>query len=129
MPPGTRPILDERVIQAVYYRPRVVHQEEVVDAVFSLGDIELVSLLGVDMGDDPVFTRREKSAQAETDIPVAEPAPALPLIAQVPVPEVPAEPGWGSLAFWAALAGSGTLWISGTWWWMRRGRKAPVMTV
>jgi hypothetical protein len=41
----------------------------------------------------------------------------------VPVPEVPAGPSWNSLAFWAALAGSGTLWLGGTWWWMRRGRK------
>ena len=42
-------------MHAVYFRPRTVHNEEVVDAVFSLGEIEMVSLVGLDMGDEPVF--------------------------------------------------------------------------
>jgi hypothetical protein len=120
------PVLDERVMQAVYYRAPVVHNEELVDAVFSLGEIEQVSLLGVDMGDEPVFRQPLKAAAKKTADAVAEalgePAPP---IAQVPALEVPTAAGWRSLVLWAALAGSCTLWISGTWWWMHRGRKHP----
>jgi hypothetical protein len=123
---GPNAILDERVMQAVYYRPPIVHDEELVDAVFSLGEIELVSLLGVDMGDEPVFKQPTKALSKKTDGEVAEAfRQPLPPIAQVPVSEAPTAPGWKSLVLWAALAGSCTLWISGTWWWMHRGRKHP----
>ena len=81
-----------------------------------------MSLVGVDMGDEPVFAKPRKAAPAETEVADAGPATVVP-IADVPVPEVPSGPGWTSLAFWAALAGSGTLWLGGTWWWRRRGRK------
>lgn len=113
---------DDQVVQAAYYPPRMVDRDEVIDAAFALGDIEAVSLVGVDMGDEPVLAKPRKAPPAEPEVADAGPATFVP-IANVPVPEVPSGPGWTSLGFWAALAGSGTLWLGGTWWWIRRGRK------
>jgi hypothetical protein len=120
-PPVLRAIRDDQVVRAAYYQPSMVDRNEVIDAAFALGDLEMVRLVGVDMGDEPVFARKRKAEPEEVEVPV-DAVPAVP-IAELPVPEVPVGPSWTSLAFWAALAGSGTLWASGTWWWVRRGKK------
>jgi PKD repeat protein len=116
-------IAAERALQALLSSPHFARREEVIDAVHSLGDIELVSLLGVDMGDEPVFASKKQDAPqervvAKPIVPSAEPAAV--------VATVESESGWKPLAFWSALAGGGTLWLGGTWWWNGRHRQNRV---
>ena len=39
--------------------PRGARREEIIDAVYSLGDFEMVSLVGFDMGDEPVPPKKK----------------------------------------------------------------------
>jgi PKD repeat protein len=110
-------IAEERALQALLSSPHFARRQEVIDAVHSLGDIELVSLLGIDMGDEPVFAAKKKEAPQERVAakPLDQPV--------VPAAAVPSGSGWKPLAFWSALAGGGTLWVGGTWWWNGRHRQ------
>jgi hypothetical protein len=112
-------IAAERALQTLLSSPHVARRREVIDAVHSLGDIELVSLLGIDMGDEPVFASKKQEGPQERV--VAKPVEA-PAEQQAIAAALPSESGWKPLAFWSALAGGGTLWIGGAWWWNGRHR-------
>jgi hypothetical protein len=93
-------------------------REEIVDAVYSLAEIELVTLVGYDMGDEPVVRKKADPAPERTPTPTPPPKPAEPQTHIVNKPTD--ESNWGPLV-WSALAGGGTLWLGGAWWW--RGHK------
>lgn len=114
----------ERALQALLASPRAVRRDEIVDAVHELGELELVSLLGFDLGDEPVFVPVQKPApkppqQATAAVEANE---SQPLAVATGKPVLPDDSGEISL-FWAALGVSGSLWVGGTWWWRRRRRR------
>jgi len=102
----------ERTLQELLSKARGTRRGEVIDAVYSLGDVELVSLLGIDMGDEPVSQKRQVAKKPVLERDRHGPAPALPSDPVVAADE----PGRRTLAFWSALAGS-TLSIGGGLWW------------
>ena len=109
----------ERKLRDLLSTARMATREEVVDAVYALGDIERISLIGFDMGDEPLAARKKQTKQREP----AENANHV--IVNKPPTELAAQDdsGWPALAIWCALAGGGTLWISGAWWWLGRARR------
>jgi hypothetical protein len=112
----------EQALRELLSRARIATREEVIDAVYSLGDIERVSLVGFDMGDEPLASRKKS-------VPVREggEAPSQIIVNKPPTDLVPPEnPGWGPLAIWSALAGGGTLWMGGAWWWAVRNRRRSI---
>ena len=117
-------IAADRALQMLLADSRVARQEEVIDAVYSLGDVELVSLLGIDMGDEPVLQKKRTSQKPVLVSGSGDPPPALPAD---PIAAPAVEPGQSTatLAFWSALAG-GTLAIGGGLWWFgwKRRRNA-----
>ena len=108
----------ERTLQELLSEPRGAKRDEVIDAVYSLGDIELVSLLGIDMGDEPVSQKKQSLKKPVLESVDYEPAPSLP-----PDPVVASgESARRTVAFWSALAGSMLSIGGGLWWfgWKRR---------
>lgn len=113
----------ERALQRALTNPQSTNHEDLIDAVFSLGDVELVSLLGIDMGDEPVHQQANKEPVADPQI---GPPTASPIVADLtPEPSIlpGIESGVRSLGLWGAIAGSGMLWLGGSWWWFDRRRR------
>jgi hypothetical protein len=111
----------QRALRLALTRPQSASRDEVIDVVFSLGDVELASLLGIDMGDEPVYHEARKEQVRNQ----ADEIPERPNVASKPEPTLTpaAEPDSRSLTLWSAIAGSGMLWLGGTWWWMDRRRR------
>jgi len=108
----------ERALRDLLSRARIATREDVIDAAYSLGDIERVSLVGFDMGDEPIAAQKKQqpargTAERNDPIVVKKPTPDLPVADESP---------W-DLAIWSALAGGGTLWMGGAWWWLGRTRR------
>ena len=117
--PPDEALAAERALQALLSTPRALRREEIVDAVHALGDAELVSLLGLDLGDEPVFQPPAKPAPQQ---PAPESTVALKPELPPDLPELP--PSSAVSAYWATAALGGTLCIGGAWWWRRRRRLA-----
>jgi hypothetical protein len=104
----------------------VARREEIIDAVYALGDFELVSLVAFDMGDEPVPPKK-KQETAEKKAPVQAPHVVEKQLATAPAME---EKGWGPVAFWTALLGGSMLWVGGAWWWRgQKSRRTPMETI
>jgi hypothetical protein len=117
--PPDQPPEAERELLAMLSSARAVRREEIVDAVHAIGEMELVSLMGFDLGDEPVFDPKPKP---QTQPPAQGPpqqAVAQPLAVTTEKPVLPDDSSGISL-LWAAIGVSGSLWVGGTWWWRRR---------
>jgi hypothetical protein len=116
---GPRRLDDERALRELLSNADIATREEVVDAVYALGNIERVSLIAFDMGDEPLVALRKRTHErspVENRTPIVVNKPATNLAIQE-------DTGWGPLAIGSALAGGGTLWVGGTWWWLGRARR------
>jgi hypothetical protein len=131
-PPLDRLAAAEIALRRALSRPQSVRRADVIDVVFSLGEVELASVLGIDMGDEPVYHHQTRKEEAEDEAgePVAEVAELPPTIDPAPAePVTPpvVESDGPPLTLWGAIAGSGMLWLGGTWWWLGRKRKRRLL--
>ena len=117
---GPRPYNDvERELREILSSARIATREEVLDAAYALGDIDRVSLVAFDMGDEPMMSPKKVEpvrSPGKTADRVVVNKPATDAALQEAV-------SWGPLAIWSALAGGGTLWMGGAWWWFGRARR------
>jgi hypothetical protein len=111
-------------LQNALSQPRVTQTEEIFDAVYALAEIEMVALVGYDMGDETVGRKkREEAGAASKDEPeTVSPDEEEHLVEKPVIPANADSSSWEPL-FWGALAGGGTLWLGGAWWWRGHRRQ------
>jgi hypothetical protein len=100
---------------------RGIEADAIVDAVYELAEIELVTLVGHDMGDEPL-PKKKKEGDEEEAKDAAESQQAETSEHRVEKPVTPDNSSWEPL-LWSALAGGGTLWLGGAWWWRGHRRQ------
>jgi hypothetical protein len=120
-PQGGAPPRD-MILEALSERSAPV-PDEIVDAVYALAEIESLSLVGYDMGDEPLARQKKVESAAKVDAVAERVAPPQEVIVHKLTTDD--ETLWSPL-LWGALAGGGTLWAGGAWWWHGHKRQRRV---